>query len=76
MLAALDVSTNVEAMVRAAIILSMPHEGSSLLSKEASIRKLFDLRVLQASMLPKITVYTFGKSLLLSFLFLTSCRPD
>ena len=57
-LAALDVSTNLLAMTRAAIILNMP--SASIISKRSKVADFYDVRALQASMLPRISIYTYG----------------
>lgn len=49
-LAALDVAVNLQSMVRAAIILSIP---DSTLSNASGNQVLYDTRVMQASMLPR-----------------------
>ena len=56
-LAALDVSINIEAIVRAAIIVNIPENYSR---GSSAVSDFYNVRAKQASMLPRITLYTFG----------------
>jgi len=51
------IATNIQSIVRAAIILNMPKDFGKT---GKNFDKLIDLRAKKASVLPKVTVYTFG----------------
>ena len=56
-IASLDIATNIQSIVRAAIIVNMPKDFGKT---GKNFDKLIDLRAKKASVLPKVTVYTFG----------------